>query len=104
MAARWLVWGPSHKNLMPCCGAVPPQFAALPAANALSGQPITPGSKVLLKSLKTNKFCRVVDTGNAEQIKCDVDDPAQATPIDYTGTSFTYKVTSESVTRTQARN
>jgi hypothetical protein len=72
---------------------VSPQFVALPAtANSLSGEPIVPGSKVLLKSLKTNKYCRVVQAGEAEQIKCDVDDPAQATPIDYTGTGFAYKV------------
>jgi hypothetical protein len=75
---------------------LPPQFVALPAiANSLSGEPIVPGSKVLLKSLKTNKYCRVVQAGeDPAQIKCDVADPAQATPIDYTGTGFAYQVQS----------
>lgn len=75
---------------------MPPQFVALPAtANSLSGEPIVPGSKVLLKSVKTNKYCRVVQAGeDPTQIKCDVTDPAQATPIDYTGTGFAYQVQS----------
>lgn len=72
---------------MPCL-----QFAAIPFGNSLSGEPILPGSKVLLKSLKTDKYCRVVDVAGTDQIKCDVTDPAQATPIDYTGTGFAYKV------------
>jgi hypothetical protein len=70
----------------------PLQFAAIPASNSLSGDPILPGSKVLLKSLKTDKYCRVVDVAGTDQIKCDVTDPTQATPIDYTGTGFSYKV------------
>ena len=58
----------------------------------LAGELIKPNSQVLLKSLKTNKYCRVVLVNGLEQIKCDVDTAAQATPLDYTGTGFSYKV------------
>ncbi len=53
--------------------------------------PIVPGSKVLVKSIITDKFCRVVEAGSQQQILCDVD-AEQATPMDYTGSGFAYQV------------
>jgi hypothetical protein len=64
------------------------QFAAFPANALAPGAPIVPGAKVLMKSINTGKFCRVVavgsDSGSQQQIMCDVE-AAQATPMDYTG-------------------
>jgi hypothetical protein len=65
--------------------------AALPAATVLPGMPMKPGSQVMLKSIKTGKYCRVVRVDRREQIKCDVANPADATPMVYTGTGFSYQ-------------
>ncbi len=79
-----------RKTLSP--DPVPLQFAAFPVSALGVGSPILAGSKVLVKSVATGKYCRVVSAGNPpkQQILCDVD-AGQATPMDYTGTGFAYQ-------------
>jgi hypothetical protein len=68
------------------------QFAVFPTSSSLtSGQPLLPGSSILIKSIKTGKFCRVVLVGDKQQILCDVDDPSAASTMAYTGTGFSYQ-------------
>ncbi len=67
------------------------QFVVFPAAStANSGTVLVPGSKTILKSVRTGKFCRVVDVGGLQQVACDLDNPANATALTFTGTTFTY--------------
>jgi hypothetical protein len=55
------------------------------------GAVITPGSNVLVKSIKTGLFCRVVLVDGNKQILCDVE-AADATPMIFTGSAFAYNV------------
>jgi hypothetical protein len=62
---------------------------------AITGQPPAP-STVLLRSVKTGKFCRVVlradaPVGQEKQVKCDLDSPQGASEVVYNGTSITYQ-------------
>lgn len=73
------------------------QFAVFPAAtNSIgAGGALKPGSTIFIKSLQTDKFCRVVVTADGkQQIICDVEDPndpaAGASPMTFTGTGFSY--------------
>ncbi len=48
---------------------------------------------MLIKSVKTNKFCRVVDVGTRRQVLCDVpleQAKAQATPFVYDGAGVSF--------------
>jgi hypothetical protein len=74
------------------------QFALFPAAtnSVNAGDPLRPGSSIFIKSLQTDKFCRVVTTADGkQQILCDVDDPydpaAGASTMTFTGTGFSYQ-------------
>jgi hypothetical protein len=62
----------------------PEQF--IPFRPDLTAQPILPGQETLLQSLQTGKFCRIVVVAGVSVVQCDVDTPAEATPVVYTGT------------------
>jgi hypothetical protein len=69
------------------------QFAVFPAigSSLAAGQALQPGSNILIKSIKTGKFCRVVAVGDKQQILCDVDDAAAASTMIYTGSGFSHQ-------------
>jgi hypothetical protein len=68
------------------------QFAAFPAAATswVAGQELTSGSQIVLKSIKTGKWCRIVDVAGRQQVKCDLDsaDGASALGLTPDGLSF----------------
>jgi hypothetical protein len=68
------------------------QFAAFPAAATgwEAGQELASGSQIVLKSIKTGKWCRMVDVGGRQQVKCDQDsaDGASALGLTPNGLSF----------------
>jgi hypothetical protein len=67
---------------------LPEQFTAARPDGGTS--PIMPGETMLIKSEQTGKYCRVVQIGTQQQrqqILCDQDTPATASPFTYTGTS-----------------
>lgn len=68
------------------------QFALF-VNNLTPGTPIAPGSTVLLKSIKTGQFFKVVPVGGKQQVQCNID-PAnaatQASPVVYTGSGLSY--------------
>lgn len=73
-----------------------PQQLFLPynANNLLSTEPINPFSSMLLKSMKTGLWCRLVLVpGDATQtgMVCDLADPAAANVFTYTGRSISYE-------------
>ena len=62
---------------------------------AVIGQLHVP-SAVLLRSVKTGKYCRVVvrtdvPSGQQQQVKCDLDSPQGASQVVYNGTSITFQ-------------
>ncbi len=69
------------------------QFAVFPAGgNSLSpGDQLRPGSSILIKSIKTGKFCRVVAVGNKQQLLCDVDSASAASTMEFTGSGFSFQ-------------
>jgi hypothetical protein len=68
------------------------QFAVFPASKNMSaGQALQPGTSILIKSVNTGKFCRVVAVGSAQQILCDVEDASGASVMGYTGFGFSYQ-------------
>ena len=89
----------SHTSYVHCPPGQPQndtaeQFAVFPTAGSSlsSGQPLVAGSNLLLKSLQTNKYCRVVTVGAKRQILCDVDDARAASVMSFTGSGFSYQV------------
>ncbi len=56
---------------------------------------------MIVKSILTGKFCRVVAAGGLEQILCDVE-AAQATPMDFTGARGRRQLAATSCTSCQA--
>jgi hypothetical protein len=66
------------------------QFTAFPLNTLAAGSSITAGSKVLVKSVATGKYCRVVAVATRQQILCDAN-IEQATAMDFTGSGFAYQ-------------
>jgi hypothetical protein len=52
--------------------------------------PIQPGETMIIRSEQTGKYCRAAQIGAQQQIMCDQDTPATATPLTYTSTSFEF--------------
>jgi hypothetical protein len=67
---------------------VPEQFTLYRPDGGSS--PILPGETMIMKSDQTGKYCRITVIGGLEQILCDQDTPATATPFTYTGSGMSY--------------
>ena len=62
------------------------QFLVFPYSNVLApGQPLAPGSKVILKSVASGKFCQVIAVEQRNHIICNLTSMNLASPLDYTG-------------------
>lgn len=55
-----------------------------------SAGPIEAGSSMLLQSVQTGSFCRVVQQLTQQRLVCDQSSQAAATPVTYTGTGLAY--------------
>lgn len=74
----------------------PEQYRAYDPANALSSDPIAPGSRAILKNAQTGKWCQLVPVPTAPSMlgmQCDLDSPEGATPFQYTGYGLIYNGT-----------
>ncbi len=69
------------------------QFVVFPAGSTgmSPGAALMPGSPVLVKSVQTGKFCRVVAVGGKQQILCDMDSASAASVMDFTGSGFSFQ-------------
>ena len=74
-----------------CTGGITEQFVMQPLNGSTTATSIAPGSQTIVKSEATGKYCRVTTLSDGTQgMLCDVSDPAQATPLTYTGSGLTY--------------
>jgi hypothetical protein len=72
----------------------PEQYTAYNAANSLSPTPIAAGGAMILKSTKTDKWCRLAPVAGTvpemQGMQCDLDSPTGATEFQYTGSGIIY--------------
>ncbi len=57
----------------------------MPYGNPLAGQALAPGSKVIVKSLASGKYCQVIMVEQKNHIICNVTSSESATPLEFTG-------------------